>query len=149
MDCKIVILVCVIACSVTIQAINLKQISGVLDVPVDQLNDCLNENHLNDGDVTDIQGLIRDSALSPEKAEEVMKNFGCFVSCTFEKSNITMNNEIQLDGVLRIAERNNFAMNAETTDKLKDCIDKVKDEANKCGAALSFSFCFLQQMGHH
>ena len=36
----------------------------------------------------DIEGLLRDSALSPEKAEEVMKNFGCFVSCTFEKSNI-------------------------------------------------------------
>ncbi|XP_076682495.1 odorant binding protein 7 [Andrena cerasifolii] len=149
MSCKIAILVCIIACSVTIQAIDLQQISGVLDVPVDQLNDCLNENHLNDGDVTDIEGMLRDSALSPEKAEEVMKNFGCFVSCIFEKSNITINDEIQLDRVLRIAERNNFPINDQTTNKLKDCVDKVKDEANKCGAALSFSFCFLQQIGHH
>ncbi|CAL7939470.1 unnamed protein product [Xylocopa violacea] len=121
----------------------------ILNVPVNELDKCLQENDLDDVDFQKLERIAQARRIPKENLDEFTTDFGCFIACVMETSHIMRDNEIQLDALVQIGERNNFNMSEEVKRKLSGCIEEAKGEDNKCEIALVFSTCFLRQHRQH
>ncbi|XP_076172754.1 odorant binding protein 7 isoform X2 [Ptiloglossa arizonensis] len=137
------IVVCVLFSSVTVRGIDLRGIANTLNVSENALDECLKDNRLEGAtvDTTKMESIFRQSEENPDG---FLKNFGCFVSCAFEKSKIIRNDEIQLEALLRTVKRNNISTSLHLTQRLSECIDKTKKETDKCDAVLAFVSCSVR-----
>nr|XP_012152157.1 PREDICTED: uncharacterized protein LOC105664041 [Megachile rotundata] len=124
------------------RALEVELISRVMDVPLNELAECLRNNNLSAEDVENLENMFNEDQTS----REYSSNFGCFVTCVFEKSNIIQNNEIQLDRLIALAKRNKFNITAAIKQKLNECINEAEEEDDKCKIGLVFTSCVMRKL---
>ena len=139
---RFVVLICVLI-SATTQALEVEIISRVMNVPVNDLAECLQKNRLTTEDIEDLENIFDDQNAS---LSEYSSNFGCFVTCVFEKSHIIENNQIQLNSLIELAKRNKFPLSEAMKQKLRDCIDEAEQEDDECKIGLTFSSCLIHKL---
>ncbi|XP_031840958.1 pheromone-binding protein Gp-9-like [Nomia melanderi] len=142
---SILFFVCVLAACVTTQGYQIRQLADVLDISRDQFDECVKNNGLNDDDFSKIHPLLFKTEMS-EDEKNLMKNFSCFMACTFENAKIMKDDKVELKPLLKIVEKSNIFLNPEIKEILNDCVDEAGKRSDKCDAAFDFSSCMLRKL---
>ncbi|CAK9806766.1 hypothetical protein ANTPLA_LOCUS5018 [Anthophora plagiata] len=143
------ILISILAISTVAEAATMQGLAKALNISMKDFGECLDEIHLSDGDTTKLESVLSQGKISKEEPKEFLNEFGCFIACAFEKANIMKNKEIQLTQLIQTAERMNIHVNDEVKQKLIDCINKAKEQEEKCQIGLEFTTCFTQNVLRH
>ncbi|XP_033350903.1 uncharacterized protein LOC117234106 [Bombus vosnesenskii] len=139
------ILVYVLSVNILVRASNLIQFTKMLNINIKDIRQCLHQSNLTDTDLIKLDAIFQEENISRENFENVMLDFGCFITCVLDKAHMVEDKNIRFEYLLKTAERNNFPI--ATNQTLNECCKKAQEQDDICKSGFVFATCSIRQTG--